>query len=55
MVLPVPGGPTINSAGLPVREAKMVNCPVLVHFEITSFFGGTVPHSGHRSGVARRS
>jgi hypothetical protein len=25
------------------------------YFENASFFGGTVPHSGHRSGVARRS
>jgi hypothetical protein len=29
--------------------------PALIHLEIVSFFGGTVPHSGHRSGVARRS
>jgi hypothetical protein len=28
---------------------------LLVQFETISFFGGTVPHSGHRSGVARRS
>jgi hypothetical protein len=37
------------------RDAKRLVDAAVIQFDAISFLGGTAPHSGHRSGVARRS